>query len=70
MSEVSLRSVERLLKKAGCKRVSVEAVKELQNIMEKDAVELGKLAWKLTKHADRRTLMKEDVKLANETRKK
>ena len=70
MTEISLRSVERLLKKAGCKRISVEATKELQKVIEKNAVEVSKLAWKLTKHANRRTVMAEDVKLASETKKK
>ncbi len=69
MSEISLRAAERLLKKAGCKRISVEACKELQKILEKEGVELGKTAWKLTKHASRRTVMQEDVKLASETQK-
>ena len=69
MTETSLRAMERLLKKAGCKRISVEACQELQKVVEKDAVEIGKLAWKLAKHANRRTVMKEDVKLASETKK-
>jgi histone H3/H4 len=68
MAEISLSSVERLLKKAGCKRISVEATQELRKILEKEAVDLGKLAWKLTKHAERRTVMKDDIKLANEAR--
>ncbi|MBN1923637.1 MAG: NFYB/HAP3 family transcription factor subunit [Nanoarchaeota archaeon] len=67
MSEVSLRAAEKLLKKAGCKRISVEACKELQKVLEKKAVDLGKIAWKLTKHAKRRTVLADDVKLASET---
>lgn len=70
MTEISMRSIERLLKKAGCKRISVEAVKELQKILEKQAIKLGKQGWKFTKHANRRTLMEEDIKLAFETSKK
>jgi histone H3/H4 len=70
MTETSIRAMERLLKKAGCKRISVEACRELRDYLEKEGVELGKLAWKIAKHAKRRTVMKDDIKLAGETRKK
>lgn len=70
MTEISLRAIDRLLKNAGCKRVSVEACKELRKALEKKAIELGKLAWKLTKHAKRRTVMKDDIKLASEAKTK
>ena len=64
MSEISLRSVERLLKKSGCQRIGVDAVKELQVFLEDEALKLGKRASILSKHAKRRTVMGEDVKLA------
>lgn len=67
MKGVSFRSVERLLKNSGCKRVSSEAVQELKKVLEKEGKKIGELAWKFTKHADRRTLMKEDIDLAVES---
>ena len=67
MAEISLSSVEGLLKKSGCKRISVEACEELRKILEKEAIKIGKLGWKLTKHAKRRTILKEDIKLSSET---
>ena len=67
MSGVSLRSVEKLLKLAGCKRISSDACRELKDYLESDGVRIGKLAWKFAKHAGRRTVMAEDVKLDVET---
>ncbi|VVB75856.1 Archaeal histone HAN1 subunit A [Candidatus Tiddalikarchaeum anstoanum] len=70
MAEFSLSAIERLLKKSGCKRISVEACEELRDILEKKAVNVGKTACKLMIHAKRRTILKEDIKLANETEEK
>jgi histone H3/H4 len=63
MAIISMRSVELLLKKAGCKRISVEACELLRNYLENSALKLGQKAWVYSKHAKRRTLMKEDVLL-------
>ena len=60
--------MERLLKKAGCKRISVEAAEKLREILEKQGISIGKMSWKLAKHAKRRTVMQEDVKLASQAK--
>ena len=66
MTDLSIRSMERILKKAGAKRVSENASKELRKHLEKEAEKISKKAWKLAVHAKRRTVLKEDVKLATE----
>ena len=66
MSELSLRSMERILKKSGAKRVSQEASKELRKILEKESQKIAKKAWKVAKHSKRRTVLKEDILFALE----
>ncbi|MFA5303676.1 MAG: histone [Candidatus Nanoarchaeia archaeon] len=69
MPSISIRSVELLLKKAGCKRISVESCEVLRNYLENVALKLGQKSWVYTKHAKRRTLLKDDVLLAIESLK-
>lgn len=64
MANISIRSVENLLKKAGCKRISVESCEVLRNYLENVVLNLGQKAWVYAKHAKRRTLLKDDVLLA------
>jgi histone H3/H4 len=69
MPSISIRSVEILLKKAGCKRISVESCEVIRNYLENITLKLGKKAWVYCKHAKRRTLLKDDVLLAIESLK-
>ncbi|MFA5333221.1 MAG: histone [Candidatus Nanoarchaeia archaeon] len=69
MPTISIRSVELLLKKAGCKRISVESCEVLRNYLENIALKLGQKSWVYTKHAKRRTLLKDDVLLAIDSSK-
>ena len=57
----------RILKKAGANRVSDESADELRRIIEDIATEIAKGAVDLTKHAGRKTVKSEDVKLASKT---
>ncbi|MBU7029240.1 MAG: histone family protein [Theionarchaea archaeon] len=59
-----LTSVDRLIRKAGAYRVSEGAAKELASHLEDVAVEIAREAITLTKHAGRKTVRAEDVKLA------
>lgn len=52
---------ERIAKKAGARRVSKEAAEELRDIVEEYGLEMAEKAVKITKHANRRTVMKQDV---------
>jgi histone H3/H4 len=63
-SELGLSAMYRILKKSGAERVSDESVGELRRIIEDMAVEIAKSAVDMTKHAGRKTVKSEDVKLA------
>ncbi|MEM5843895.1 MAG: NFYB/HAP3 family transcription factor subunit [Candidatus Aenigmatarchaeota archaeon] len=52
---------ERILKKAGAKRVSKGAMEEFARIMEEKVYEVAKEAALLAKHAGRKTILGEDV---------
>jgi histone H3/H4 len=54
----------RLLKKFGAKRVSRKAAEELAKIVEEKLLEISKEAVVLTKHAGRKTILAEDIRLA------
>lgn len=58
-------SMERILKSAGAKRVSDDASKELVDLVTIRAQEICKKAEKLSKHAGRKTILEEDIKLAS-----
>lgn len=55
---------ERLMKKAGAKRVSEEALEEMANILEDKLTEIAKEAVLLAKHAGRKTILEEDIRIA------
>ncbi|MBI2084136.1 MAG: histone family protein [Candidatus Aenigmarchaeota archaeon] len=55
---------ERILKKVGAKRVSQEALEELATVMEDRLITVAKEASELAKHAGRKTLIAEDIRLS------
>jgi histone H3/H4 len=64
MASISLRSTEQILRSCGAKRVSIEACEVLREYLEGIAKKAGKKAVIYSKHAKRRTLMKDDINLA------
>ena len=64
MPELSNASMERIMRKAGAERVSATAVAELAEALEEYGARLSKEAIELVRHAGRKTVKKEDVKLA------
>lgn len=55
---------ERIMKKAGAKRVSEEAMDEMAKALEEKLTEITKEAVLLAKHAGRKTILEEDVRIA------
>ena len=59
---------ERIARKAGVKRISRDAVEELRDIISEYAMETAEKAVKISRHANRRTVMLEDVKFVTKGR--
>jgi histone H3/H4 len=64
MAVLPLARVEKLIRKAGAERVSKDASKELALMLEEHALEVAAKAVKLAKHAGRKTVTEEDIRLA------
>ena len=64
MPELPLAPVEKILRKQGAKRVSKSAVEEFALVLEDVAADIAAEAAALAKHAGRKTVQVEDVKLA------
>ena len=64
MPELSCASLERIMRAAGAKRVSAGAVIILSEALEDFGTKISREAVELARHAGRKTVKKEDVKLA------
>lgn len=64
MPELSCASLERIMRKAGARRLSAAAIETLAEALEAYGEELSKEAAALARHAGRKTVKKEDVKLS------
>ena len=60
---IPMASAERIARKAGANRISNKAVKELASCIEEIGMEIALEAAQAAKHAKRKTIMKEDVRL-------
>ena len=61
---LSLAAMEKILKGVGANRVSDDAKVALQEVLEELGEKIGKDADELSKHAGRRTVKAEDVRMA------
>ncbi len=62
--ELPKAPIERLIKRAGAERVSDDAVEALADILEETAIKIASRAIKLARHAGRKTVTEDDIKLA------
>jgi histone H3/H4 len=61
---IPIAAMEEILRKSGAKRVSEDAKAELKKSLELISEEITKPAFEFAKHAQRKTVKEEDIKLA------
>jgi len=62
--DLSLTPMHRIIKKAGAERVGDDAAEELRNVLEEVGLRIAKDALDFTKHAHRKTVKDEDIRIA------
>lgn len=64
MSELPIAAVDRIIRKGSGLRVSDAAAAELANILDEKGTEISQKAATFAKHANRKTITAEDIRLA------
>ncbi|MDH5807358.1 MAG: histone family protein [Candidatus Methanomethylicaceae archaeon] len=65
MPDIAFSAIDRIMRKAGAERVSEDGVEALRDVIETLALEISREAIALARHAGRKTVNAEDVKLAS-----
>ncbi len=58
--------IEKLIRDAGARRVSADAIKKMNDVLTEYGMGLAKYAVELARHSGRKTVKEGDVKLASE----
>lgn len=58
-----LAAIERIVRKAGIERISANAVKEISKAVEEIGTDLALEAAQVARHAKRKTILREDIRL-------
>lgn len=64
MSEFSSAALDRIMRKAGAVRTSASGIEQLGEELEEYGLKVSQEATALARHAGRKTVKKEDVRLA------
>ena len=64
-SILPLAAMEKLLRKAGSKRVAEDAKVALREVLEDHALTIGKKASEIAEHAGRKTVKGSDIKISS-----
>jgi len=64
MSEISLSAIERIIRKGSGLRVSNNAAKALGELLELEGEKISRQSAEYARHAKRKTVTAEDIKLA------
>ena len=67
--QLPLAPLERILKRNGAKRVAEDGAKEFSSILYEYALDLATESVILSEHAERKTILESDVKLARRKEK-
>ena len=65
-SKIPRSAMDRVIREVGAERVSDDAKEALQDILSTYCIQLSRTALQLSKHAQRSTILKDDVRLAKE----
>lgn len=60
---IPLACIERIARKAGSRRISAKAIKELAKTVEEIGMEIALETAQASKHAKRKTILREDIRL-------
>lgn len=64
MTELPVAAVDRIIRKAGARRVSENAARELAEVLEEYALEISNEAAEWAEHAGRKTVRDTDIRKA------
>ncbi len=64
MTELPVSPIDRIIRKAGAERVSGEASELLAEVLEDHGKEIATRANELAEHAGRKTVKREDIRMA------
>lgn len=67
---LSILAFERLAKKVGIKRISKDALEEIRDMITEEGLETAERAFRISRHANRKTVMLEDVKFVTKHERK